>query len=187
MNTTKIKKFFANRWVKIGGGVLLATGATLLTVHLVKKARDKKALNNNDGVFDNSLIPEIVDTVTDVKAGYLKYNDKLQYSKDSVSIKSGSKQVTFKMTKDAVTNMQKYFAKNATAKKMIEESGGYDGVVGPTFMKILDGVLRLTPDNVIGMRTLLKQSNVKSGVKEQNETPARDNTNVQNPNSNFTR
>lgn len=165
----KIKKFFTNRWVKIGGGVLLATGATLLTVHLVKKARDKKALNNNDGVFDNSLIPEIVDNANFTPVGFQKMERGgvvVNYNSTAVAVGD----FTYTFTKDGVKKMQKYFAKNPAAKKMIEDKGGYDGIIGETFASILATVLKPTGSVVnvkqrieSSMPSVIKSANIGTG------------------------
>lgn len=163
----KVKQFFGNKWVKIGGAVLILGGLTALTIKIARKRKERKDIeefaNEPTQNIDNTIIPNIVgDSDMILPAGFKKYNDTMQYGEDSVRIKTGNKVVTFKFTEDAVIKLQKYFAKNATAKQNIEASGGYDGIVGITFMKILAGVLKNVPDKVSGMRALMKTANVNS-------------------------
>lgn len=144
-----IKKIISNKWTKRGLLVAALVGLGFGVKAAVNKNRNKNEFMLEPD-FDNSSVTDptvstIVNTAANPTApnipGMTKYG-KLSYNRTAVAV--GNKRYEF--TKSGVVKLQKYFAKNGAAKAEIEKSGGYDGVIGATFAKILNWFLNSIKD-----------------------------------------
>ncbi|MDR2011421.1 MAG: hypothetical protein LBQ22_13155 [Bacteroidales bacterium] len=147
------KEILNNKWVKVGIVTIGVASVIGVIVYVIKKKNDKKKLAN----LISSAQKEIGVNPTATNNNVTVQNNGIGLVSSYTANSFTANKKTYIFEKSGIIKLQKYFSeKDPEAKKLIAESGGFDGIIGKAFVTSLSILSKKMPLSITFTDTYIK-------------------------------